>query len=315
MVSSRFDGKGGKKSRRIEVQDGFAMMKTIVGVDLTGAFEHAVQLFRQMKFGESAMHFVNVVEPVMPDGTFPELATSHPVAQILDDLKSAGQSMLDRAKADWPNSSTQVAFGSAASTLIQIADDHSADLVMVGSREKSILESIFAGSVTKAMTSSSTRPVLIGKKDSAATDGLTVVIAYDLSEYCEKALDRFVEWSPKGIGRIVLVTADTTDPSIVAVAEHIEPRMAGETMDIVNARIQQRHAAVSDKLLEVCTRVESVIVQESPKYAIDSVMKSCAADLLILGAHGHGFVERLVIGSLAMHEVVREPHNVLLMRA
>ena len=39
------------------------------------------------------------------------------------------------------------------------------------------------------------------------------------------------------------------------------------------------------------------------------------ADLLILGSHGHGALERLALGSVSFHQVVATPHNVLVVRA
>ena len=57
-------------------------MKTVVGVDLAGAFEPALQLFRQLKFDGASMHFLNVVEPILPDGSFPELGVMHPIGRF-----------------------------------------------------------------------------------------------------------------------------------------------------------------------------------------------------------------------------------------
>jgi len=34
-----------------------------------------------------------------------------------------------------------------------------------------------------------------------------------------------------------------------------------------------------------------------------------------MGAHGHGMVERLTIGSISFYQVVAEPHSVLVLRA
>ena len=47
---------------------------------------------------------------------------------------------------------------------------------------------------------------------------------------------------------------------------------------------------------------------------LNSVMEDSRADLLILGAHGHGFIKRLVVGSTTMHMVGNEPWNMLVIR-
>lgn len=290
-------------------------MKTVVGTDLIGAYKPALELFKRLGVVDASVHFVNVVEPVLPDGSFPELADSHPISQILEDLTQAGKAALERAVQENPCSTSEVAFGAAARSLIDAADEHNADLLIVGSEEKSMLESFFAGSVTKALTTGCERPVLIGKKSAESSGELTVVVAHDLSEYCDQAIDRFIGWGPGRIGRVVLITADTTDPSIVAIVERNDPEMSGETIDLIQSKIEQKQIDIADKLAQICPRVERVVTQGSPKSAINEAMKNCNADLLVLGAHGHGFVERIVTGSLAMHMVVRERHSVLLMRA
>lgn len=290
-------------------------MKTVVGTDLVGAYKPALELFERMGVPDASIHFVNVVEPVLPDGSFPELADSHPISLILEELTQAGKAAVDRAVQDHPGSTSEVAFGGAARSLIDAANEGDADLLIVGSEEKSMLESFFAGSVTKALTTGCERPVLIGKKGGESSGALTVVVAHDLSEYCDRAMDRFIGWNARNIGRIVLITADTTDPSIVAIVEREDPAMSGETIELIQSKIDQKQAEISAKLTRLCPNVERMVTQGSPKGAINEAMKDCNADLLVLGAHGHGFLERVVTGSLAMHMVVRERHSVLLMRA
>jgi nucleotide-binding universal stress UspA family protein len=48
---------------------------------------------------------------------------------------------------------------------------------------------------------------------------------------------------------------------------------------------------------------------------IGEVMREKAADLLVIGAQGTGVLERLFVGSVAMHQVVNEPWNLMLLRA
>jgi len=43
-------------------------------------------------------------------------------------------------------------------------------------------------------------------------------------------------------------------------------------------------------------------------------MHSTGAELMVVGAHGKGWIERLLIGSTSLHEVIDEPYNVLVLR-
>ena len=49
--------------------------------------------------------------------------------------------------------------------------------------------------------------------------------------------------------------------------------------------------------------------------AIEHTMAECNGDLVILGAQGHGFLERLLIGSVALNQVVTSRFSTLVIRS
>lgn len=288
-------------------------MNILVGVDLAGSWKPSVSLLDALQLASSRIDFVSVVEPMLPDGSFPELAATHPLAQIMEELNNAAVVALDKLSKERPGSTSQVLFGNAGSILVEGGRDH--DLVVVGSQHKSLLESFFAGSVTKALATVCPCSVLIGKSEPKPGSGLTVLVAHDLSDYSSRAIEQFVAMDPKGIARIVLVTADLTDPSLVAIAERHHPEMSGETLSVIEAKIERAQTDAVEKLKSIAPLVESTVHQGDPKRVIAEVAKDIAADLAVVAAQGHSALERLLIGSVAMHAVVREPYNVLLIRA
>jgi nucleotide-binding universal stress UspA family protein len=56
------------------------------------------------------------------------------------------------------------------------------------------------------------------------------------------------------------------------------------------------------------------IRQEEVHEAIVHSMEQNQAYLLVLGAQGHSFVERMTMGSVSMHEVIYGRHPVLVIR-
>ncbi|MBS1724512.1 MAG: universal stress protein [Armatimonadetes bacterium] len=294
-------------------------MKALIGVDLAGSYEPAIRLFEGLGLDSWEVEVVNVVEPILPDGAFPELQVTNPIIQVLDDLTAAGkqlaQGVADSFAAKGRKVSTDVLMGGAASELLLVSEKHGHDLVVVGSHRKSLIGSLFTGSVARTLTSASKASILVGKHEPASTKGLTAVFAHDLSDYAGRALDRFVSWSPTGIERIVLVTADTTDPSIAALIEHDNPEFAGETVGTARGQIDTLQEAVAARLAQVAPHVERIVSEGNPNEVINQTMASSGAALLVMGAQGHGFLERLLIGSTALHHVVREEHNVLVVRS
>jgi nucleotide-binding universal stress UspA family protein len=78
---------------------------------------------------------------------------------------------------------------------------------------------------------------------------------------------------------------------------------------------------LSKKTDEVVCRLEgkgyaahSHVLTGHPNDVIHHSVTAFAADILILGGQGHGFIERLVVGSVALHQAVAEPYSLLIVR-
>jgi len=76
----------------------------------------------------------------------------------------------------------------------------------------------------------------------------------------------------------------------------------------------ERNEQVCERLRALGAQCESRVEEAHPNEAIQNAMKETEADLLILGAQGHGFWDRLAIGSISFHQAIAEPHSVLLLR-
>lgn len=259
-----------------------------------GTSQAALEFIKCLGPAAPEMRMVNVVEPLLSDGTFPDLGAGHPMASMVDDLMKAGQAALDRAKADWPNATTHVAMGYTGSVLV--GEAASADLLAVGSQHKTLAESFFGGSVARTLAIESKVPVLIAKAKPVQGSGMTAVVSHDLSDQSTLALQRLSDWALPGVRRVVLVTA--LDPGL---------------SDPESTRAE--HAKWTEKWAPWCGHVESVIEAGTPTNVINKAMSEFGGELLVMGARGHGFLERMFIGSVALHMVVREPHNLLLMRS
>ena len=62
----------------------------------------------------------------------------------------------------------------------------------------------------------------------------------------------------------MLVTADTTDPSIVAVVERIDPDRAGETHSVIESQLENRQGEIANRLKRVCPNVATVVSEGTP---------------------------------------------------
>jgi nucleotide-binding universal stress UspA family protein len=111
------------------------------------------------------------------------------------------------------------------------------------------------------------------------------------------------------------MTANDTDPIGTSILVHDVPGMDAEAVAWVRARLTEKTEGVCETLKTIGAKCEARVVDMEPIAAIRYMMSETKADLLILGAQGHGFIERLTIGSISLYEVIAEPYNVLLIRA
>jgi nucleotide-binding universal stress UspA family protein len=158
-----------------------------------------------------------------------------------------------------------------------------------------------------------TASVLVAKQDLIPDRPLELVFATDGSEFNDRCVSQFLSMKPAGVGMIHVVSA-------WGLASHLEHLL----------RHQLHHSEALNKELEVAAesavktlatklaaagyQVTVSAVQGTPDKVLHDEMTGREADLLVVGAHGKSWVERLMIGSTSLHQVVDEPYNVLVLR-
>lgn len=275
-------------------------MRAIVGVDADGSYRMAMDLFRRLDFGESRVELMHVDEWISgnyaldPMG-YELLVTTNSVRQDQTErLLAAAQT---EAKAANLCAGTLAGVGRPSETLSRRAEETYADLIAVGSTHKSRAGSIFLGSVGRGLALQSHNSILIAKTPVRAQGLLTVVFATNCSEYAAESLRKFVRMRPQGVGKVVVLTA-------------VEKFTDGLPPAEVSAHVETLVQHLRDRGF----RAESQIVEAGTVEAIDDAMESNAADLLVVCSRSHGFLERVLKGSISLQEVVSTPYSVLLLR-
>lgn len=293
-------------------------MKAILGVDLGGTSQRAEHLLLRLAFPDLHVELVTGVEAVLPDMTWPSLSVDHPIALALKQREEAADAVLNEAESRLsaggvPATKTRD-FGDPSRLLAEIAEAHQADLIAAGSERKGRFGSLFLGSVTKGLCIEAKTNVLIGKKEGAGSGMLTAVFATDLSEYSLRCVDELLRLAPKGIGRIIVLVAFGIDEGIRTFLVPEDASLAEYTPQAVEARLRQQAEEVAGKLGSLASQSETLVVENDINHAITDAMHSSGADLLILGAQGKNFLERVALGSTAMHQVINGEDNLLLIR-
>jgi len=272
-------------------------MKAVFGVDVSGHFEPAIEVFQRLEFPVVALRLIHCIEPLMPDGGYPGTQSIGPLVEVMAELERLGNKHLEevaqRVQPWAPDVVTKLVLGKTAPTLIREAEAIAADLCGIGSERKGPIGSFFLGSVSRGLVLDSPVSVLVGKQAIAHDGKLRVALSTDLSGVAREALAKFARFNPRGVGSAVVVHA----------REHSDDDAA------VHAELEELAKVVAGTFTCETSTVSQI---GRPNEVINEVMQGC--DLLVMGARGHGFLESWALGSTAAHQVVREPWNVLVLR-
>jgi nucleotide-binding universal stress UspA family protein len=292
-------------------------MKAIIGVDLQGSYTSSLDLFTRLRFRRPSIVFVYGADPLVGYPSFALAPFAQFIPDYLNDAKQAGREALEAAVGEACDRGLQakskLVVGTPASVLIEEADALGADLIAVGAESKRTFAALYTGSVSRGVVLGAQQSVLIAKGPLKHTGPLTLLLATDHSEYCNRCIDRFLRLAPEGIAHVIVLAATTLGEGEERLVSAGVP--GGQIQSWIEEKFASMNEEVVAKLEKAGYSAESVVVRGHPNAVLSKAMKDFSADLLVLGAQGHGFLERLMVGSISLHQVVAEPHPVLLIRA
>ena len=196
---------------------------------------------------------------------------------------------------------------SPATAVLAYAEEHAADLIVMGTDRVDTLQRFFVGSVVLKVLHNAGVPVLVVGRDSAgATPARRILVATDLSEAADGAVHHAARLAAMNGAALTLLHV-------------MEPQMAtpydmGQV--IGDPDPEQGRAALAGFLertpLEV-TPDTDVRVGPAIRTIVDAA-ETGGADLIVLGATGHSALGRVLLGSTADRVVQHAPCPVLVHR-
>jgi len=198
------------------------------------------------------------------------------------------------------------AAGSPAEEILAMADEVGADLVVIGSRGESRVEALFLGSVARAVIQRTRLPLLLlwleptaeataETCEAVCADTLRhVLLASDFSRHAGGAETATAALAAQAQRTTIL---HVITPAILATMPHW-PVMAAAALAAIAARTGAAGGVVETRTAE-----------GEPAATIARVAAATDASLIVVGKHGQGWLESLVIGStaLAICETARRP--------
>jgi nucleotide-binding universal stress UspA family protein len=204
-------------------------------------------------------------------------------------------------------------------TLIELADEHDAAAVVVGSRGLGRVKSALLGSVSSGVVGQSHRPVLVVPAQDERGSG-PALIAYDGSEHARAGIEaagRLLR------GREALVqTVWTSYESIVSAGVVGAPATVVTTaVERLDGEAEQAAQRTADEGAELAAagglevRAEAVRGSSSPWRALIDGVEAHGAAAVVVGSRGRSALGAALTGSVSRALVHHAPAPVLVVRA
>lgn len=260
----------------------------------TLAGEAAVALCR--RFGAD-LHVVHVVDTdELPLGT---------EAAMIEDLVARGEELVAAVEAtaeaaDVPVTTAVLRDGAVPHRgIVDYAEDHDVDLVVMGSHGRRGLGRFVLGSVAEWTLRRSPAPVLTLHDGSEFDpDVEEVVVPTDGSDTAERAADLAAAFAAATGARLHAV-------HVVDLGILWEEADVGRVVDTLQDAGQRAVDRVADRATEAgVDRVETAVLQGTPHREVVDYAADHDADLVVIGTHGRSGLERYLLGSVA-ERVVR----------
>jgi nucleotide-binding universal stress UspA family protein len=228
------------------------------------------------------------------------------------DLKRGVQSQMARAWGGAELADVEIYEGDPAATIARLAHESNASMIVSGLGRHRVIDRLFGNETALRLVRVSAVPVL------AVTNGLThaprrIVVAIDYSETSLRA------------ARLALEVAASSATIYLA---HVAPRDstlydwngwgssykqdAGEALQKIREQLRVPPGMI----------LQRVVLQGDPATELLAFATSVNADLIATGSHGHGFVTRMLIGSVttrilrcATCSVLTVPHATAMLQA
>ena len=286
-------------------------MKVLVCVEALGeGTPPALALLERLEFPEERQTLACVVAPVAS-------AAWH-LTPLLGDTEAERRERVSVSQAEKrleslaPEAKYRILVGHATQALLAEAERSGAELVVANASNRATLEAIFTGSVARSLVVGASQSVLLARP-SEKSGPLHAVFATDHSDYAERCVETLATLAPRGLAKLTVLTACPDRFTANMAAEMLEA--AHGVVQSAAARNLQLIERLSGKVGTPQTVFESAVLPGEPRGVLSQFMSESGADLLILGAKGHGLVERLALGSVSFDQAIgAHPWSALVLR-
>ncbi len=203
---------------------------------------------------------------------------------------------------DW-TVSTDAQADAPHQAIIAKAEEWKSNLIVVGSHGRSALGRAILGSVSQKVLYETNCSVRIARgREKSDGEPIRLVLGVDGSSDSDVLLVAVASRNWKQGTEVTLITAIETFHQYA-----VEP-------NVQLKRVRDIQSNAAEKLTAAGLEVTAMVTEEDPKYVLVRQAELLEADCIFLGAKGHRFLERLLIGSVSSSVAARADCSVEVVR-
>lgn len=242
--------------------------------------------------------------PIPPAGAYgPFPGVNGPVAstgpadleRLVDLALEGGAALLTRAGVE--PEEMLLAVGDPAEALDQLAGEHDAGLVVVGTRGRGAVGGALLGSVSRALARRISRPLLITRSRWSATPGSPVLCGADPDEPQARSVIAAAATLAGRLDRPLLLAAvlgGRPDATTVGAGGPPTPPVDEAEVEAALTRLDGLRTELD------VPRTEVVALQGAPAAELDRLAAERGAELLVVGYRGGGALRTVLTGSVSL---------------
>lgn len=210
-----------------------------------------------------------------------------------------------------------VAEGSAVEQVLTHASQIPADLVVMGTHGRSGFERLVLGSVTEKVLRKAACPVLTVQAEAAEPGAggrppfRRIVCGVDFSESSLRALEYALALAREDDANLTLVHVVESLPETGPLPPGFD--LDGYRRNLRDGLLERLRGVIPELATEWC-KPDAMVVEGKAWHELLRIAEERKADLLVLGVHGRGVLDRLLFGSTTSQVVRRAEVPVLSIR-
>lgn len=294
-------------------------MKVIVPVDDSGSSQPAIDTLLGMKWlPGTEIKLLTIQAPADSHGRGGSPVSRHQSEDSLDSLARELEQFLPDCEI-----TARVIEGDPAATIVGLATDWNANLVIMGSRGNKGFNLLLLGSVSQAVLNQAPCPVLVVKSEGAAEERdlqlgfKSVVVTVDNSAYARSALQwvKSISWPVDTRFKIVTVVDSVPDTFSFESNTTKASRQIHAREELMREATAELNSMARD-LITVFgpNRVSIQVCEGDPQKTILNVATAARADIIVMGSHGRGGLTKLILGSVSQAIALHAPCAVAVVR-